>query len=241
VENSVRVLVVSPTYDEIDNIERHVTAVLARPSEPDVLIVDDGSPDGTGDRVRELAAAHPGRVHLVERAGKQGLGSAYLAGFGWALDRGQWDVVVQMDVDGSHDPVSVDDLLARTADADLVLGSRYVPDGRVADWPWHRRALSTSGNRYARTVLGLPIRDLTGGFKAWRTELLRDLDLDEAMAEGYAFQIETTVRAVQLGAVVAEVPIVFRDRQFGESKMAPGIALEAVTAVWHVRRRRTRV
>ena len=237
----MRVLVVSPTYDEIENIERHVTAVLARPSAPDVLIVDDGSPDGTGARVRELAAAHPGRVQLIERAGKQGLGSAYLAGFRWALDRGRWDVVVQMDVDGSHDPVSVDDLLAGTGDADLVLGSRYVPAGRVADWPWHRRALSTIGNAYARTVLGLPIRDLTGGFKAWRADLLRELDLDDAIAEGYAFQIETTVRAVQRGAVVTEVPIVFRDRQFGESKMAPAIAVEAVTAVWQVRRRRTRV
>ena len=237
----MRVLVVSPTYDEIDNIEGHVTAVLARPSAPELLVVDDGSPDGTGARVRELAAAHPGRVHLIERSGKLGLGSAYVAGFGWALAEGRFDVVVQMDVDGSHDPASIDDLLARTADADLVLGSRYVPGGAVADWPWHRRALSSYGNLYARTVLGVAVQDLTGGFKAWRTALLGELDLDVATSEGYAFQIETTFRALQLGAVVAEVPIVFRDRQLGESKMAPSIAAEAVTAVWQIRRRRARV
>ena len=237
----MRVLVVSPSYDEIENIGAHVTAVLARPSAPDVLVVDDGSPDGTGARVRELAAAHPGRVHLIERAGKLGLGSAYVAGFGWALAQGRWDVVVQMDVDGSHAPAALDDLLARTTDADLVLGSRYVPGGRVADWPWHRRALSSCGNLYARTVLGVGVQDLTGGFKAWRTSLLAELDLDVATSEGYAFQIETTFRAVQLGAVVVEVPIVFRDRQLGESKMAPAIAVEAVTAVWQIRRRRARV
>jgi dolichol-phosphate mannosyltransferase len=238
VENSsVRVLVVSPSYDEIENIGAHVTAVLARPSAPDVLVVDDGSPDGTGARVRELAAAHPGRVHLIERAGKMGLGSAYVAGFGWALAQDRWDVVVQMDVDGSHDPAALDDLLAATADADLVLGSRYVPGGAVADWPWHRRALSAYGNLYARTVLGVGVRDLTGGFKAWRTSLLGRLDLDGATSEGYAFQIETTSRALQLGAVVVEVPIVFRDRRLGESKMAPAIAVEAVTAVWRIRRR----
>jgi dolichol-phosphate mannosyltransferase len=241
VECSVRVLVVSPTYDEIENIGAHVTAVLARPSAPEVLVVDDGSPDGTGARVRELAAAHPGRVHLIERSGKLGLGSAYVAGFGWALAQDRFDVVVQMDVDGSHDPASVDALLAATADADLVLGSRYVPGGAVADWPWHRRALSSFGNLYARTVLGVGVQDLTGGFKAWRTSLLGRLDLDVATSEGYAFQIETTSRALQRGAVVVEVPIVFRDRQLGESKMAPGIAVEAVTAVWQIRRRRVRV
>ena len=237
----MRVLVVTPTYDEIDNVGAHVTAVLAWPSQPEVLVVDDGSPDGTVARVRELAAAHPGRVHLIERSGKLGLGSAYVAGFGWALAEGRFDVVVQMDVDGSHDPAAIDDLLARTEDADLVLGSRYVPGGAVADWPWHRRALSSFGNLYARTVLGLPLQDLTGGFKAWRTSLLGEVDLDEATSEGYAFQIETTSRAVQLGAVVVEVPIVFRDRQLGESKMAPAIAVEAVTAVWQIRRRRARV
>lgn len=234
----MRVLIVTPTYDEVDNVVRHVTAVLGRPVVPDLLIVDDGSPDGTGAAVSELAGVHPGRVHLLERPGKSGLGSAYLAGFGWALDQGHWDVVVQMDVDGSHDPRSIDDLVATTARADLALGSRYVPGGRVEDWPRRRRLLSRAGNVYARAVLGVRPRDLTGGFKAWRIDLLKSLDLDAVLAEGYAFQIETTVRALDLGADVVEVPIVFRDRQQGVSKMRAGIAAEAVTAVWRIRRAR---
>jgi dolichol-phosphate mannosyltransferase len=234
----VRVLVVTPTYNEVENVAAHIRAVLGQPTAPDVLIVDDGSPDGTGARVEELAAAHPGRVDLMERAGKQGLGSAYVAGFRWALEQRRWDVVVQMDVDGSHAPAAIGDLVAVTSVADLVLGSRYVAGGRVADWPWHRRALSGFGNRYARMVLGVPIRDLTGGFKAWRVDLLKSLDLDALTVEGYAFQVETTVRAIRLGARVVEVPIVFRDRQHGESKMDTAIAAEAVTAVWRIRGRR---
>jgi dolichol-phosphate mannosyltransferase len=237
----VRVLAVSPTYDEAGNVERHVTAVLGRPTAPDVLVVDDGSPDGTGDLVRGLMAAHPGRVHLLERSGKQGLGSAYVAGFRWALQEPRWDVVVQMDVDGSHDPQSIDALVAATADADLVLGSRYVPGGRVADWPVSRRALSWVGNLYARRVLGVRIRDLTGGFKAWRVDLLKSLDLAAMTVEGYAFQIETTYRSVLLGASVCEVPIVFRDREHGESKMDTAIAAEAVSAVWRIRRKDARL
>jgi dolichol-phosphate mannosyltransferase len=228
---------VSPTYDEAENVDRHVSAVLARPAAPDVLIVDDGSPDGTGALVRELGRAHPGRVHLIERAGKQGLGSAYVAGFRWALEQDRWDVVVQMDVDGSHDPAAIDALLSEIPRADLVLGSRYVPGGRVEDWPWRRLALSWFGNRYARTVLRVGIQDLTGGFKAWRVDLLTSLDLGLTTVEGYAFQIETTFRSLQRGARVVEVPIVFRDRQLGESKMDAAIAGEAVSAVWRIRRR----
>jgi dolichol-phosphate mannosyltransferase len=231
----LRVLVVTPTYDEIDNIARHVRAVLAQPVRPDVLVVDDSSPDGTGAAVRALADERPGRVHLLERPGKEGLGAAYVAGFGWALDRGSWDVVVQMDADGSHEPAAIGDLVAATARADLVLGSRYVPGGRVEDWPARRRALSSFGNLYARTVLGTGLRDLTGGFKAWRRQLLADLGLDTVSAEGYAFQVETTSRAVSLGARVVEVPIVFRDRQLGSSKMRGAIAVEAMGAVWRIR------
>jgi dolichol-phosphate mannosyltransferase len=233
----VRVLVVTPTYDEVDNVAGHITAVLGRPMTPDVLIVDDGSPDGTGARVRELAAAHPGRVELIERAGKQGLGSAYVAGFRWAVEQGRWDVVVQMDVDGSHDPRAVDGLVAALDQADLALGSRYVRGGRVEDWPWRRLALSWFGNLYARTVLRVGVRDLTGGFKAWRVDLLKSLDVGLTTVEGYSFQVETTFRALHLGARVVEVPIVFRDRQFGESKMDAAIAREAVGAVWRIRRR----
>jgi dolichol-phosphate mannosyltransferase len=231
----VRVLVVTPTYNEVENVAGHIEAVLGQPTAPDVLIVDDGSPDGTAARVEELASAHPGRVDLMERAGKQGLGSAYVAGFHWALEQRRWDIVVQMDVDGSHDPAAIGDLVAATSGADLALGSRYVAGGRVADWPWQRRALSGLGNHYARTVLRVPIRDLTGGFKAWRVDLLKSLDLGALTVEGYAFQVETTFRAIQLGARVVEVPIVFRDRQHGESKMDRAIAAEAVTAVWRIR------
>jgi len=231
----VRVLVVSPTYNEIENVARHVEAVLARPSRPDVLVVDDSSPDSTGAKTRELAAAYPGRVELLERPAKQGLGRAYVAGFRWALDQDRWDVVVQMDVDGSHQPESLDALVTATEKADLVLGSRYRPGGRVEDWPWRRRALSRYGNRYAQAVLRVPVRDLTGGFKAWRIGLLATLGVDGLAAQGYAFQIETTYKALRLGARVTEVPIVFRDRQYGVSKMHAGIAREAVVAVWAIR------
>lgn len=234
--NTVRVLVVTPTYNEADNVRPHVEAVLARPARPDVLVVDDGSPDGTADIVRELAQEHPGRVELLERSGKQGLGTAYVAGFNRALREGRWDVVVQMDVDGSHDPRAIDALLAAIEDADLVLGSRYVPGGQVADWPWSRRTVSWVGNLYARTVLRAPVRDLTGGFKAWRTDLLTRLDVDSFEANGYGYQIETTYRALQAGARVVEVPITFRDRELGESKMNTGIAVEAVSAVFRIRR-----
>jgi dolichol-phosphate mannosyltransferase len=231
----VRILVVTPTYNEAENVRQHVEAVLARPARPDVLIVDDGSPDGTADLVRALAEEHPGRVELLERSGKLGLGTAYVAGFRWALAQDRFDVIVQMDVDGSHDPRAIDDLLAAIAEADLVLGSRYVPGGAVANWPWSRRTVSWVGNLYARTVLRTKTRDLTGGFKAWRTELLARLDVDSFAANGYGYQIETTYRALQAGARLVEVPITFRDRELGESKMNTGIAVEAVSAVWRIR------
>jgi dolichol-phosphate mannosyltransferase len=232
----VHILVVTPTYNEAENVRQHVEAVLARPARPDVLVVDDGSPDGTGNLVRALAAEHPRRVELLERSGKLGLGTAYVAGFRWALAEGRWDVIVQMDVDGSHDPQAVDDLLKAIENADLVIGSRYVPGGAVANWPWSRRTVSWVGNFYARTVLGTRMRDLTGGFKAWRTDLLTRLDVDSFEANGYGYQIETTYRALQAGARVVEVPITFRDRERGESKMNTGIAVEAVSAVWRIRR-----
>jgi dolichol-phosphate mannosyltransferase len=231
----VRILVVTPTYNEAENVRRHVEAVLSRPARPDVLVVDDGSPDGTADIVRALAAEHPGRVELLERTGKLGLGTAYVAGFKQALALGRWDVIVQMDVDGSHDPAAIDDLLAHMNGADLVIGSRYVPGGKVENWPWSRRTVSWVGNLYARTVLRTALRDLTGGFKAWRTDLLGRLDVDSFAANGYGYQIETTYRALQAGARVVEVPITFRDRELGESKMNTGIAVEAVSAVWRIR------
>lgn len=233
---TVRTLVVTPTFNEAENVRQHVEGVLARPSAPDVLVVDDGSPDGTADLVRALAQEHPGRVELLERAGKLGLGTAYVDGFRWALAQQRWDVIVQMDVDGSHDPRAIDALLAAVEEADLVLGSRYVPGGAVANWPWSRRTVSWIGNLYARTVLRVGVRDLTGGFKAWRTDLLTRLDVDSFEANGYGYQIETTYRALQAGARLVEVPITFRDRERGESKMNTGIAVEAVSAVWRIRR-----
>jgi dolichol-phosphate mannosyltransferase len=233
----VRTLVVTPTYNEAENVRRHVEEVLARPSRTDVLVVDDGSPDGTATIVRNLAEEHPGRVDLLERSGKLGLGTAYVAGFRWALAQHRWDVIVQMDVDGSHAPNAIDDLLAHMNGADLVIGSRYVPGGKVENWPWSRRTVSWVGNLYARTVLRTPLRDLTGGFKAWRTDLLDRLDVDSFAANGYGYQIETTYRALRAGARIVEVPITFRDRTLGESKMNTGIAVEAVSAVWRIRLR----
>jgi dolichol-phosphate mannosyltransferase len=231
----VSVVVVLPTYNERDNIERTVTAVLARDSHPTVLVVDDSSPDGTGDLVRQLATDNPGRVELFERPGKAGLGRAYAAGFAHVL-AGEADIVVQMDVDGSHDPADIDRLVAALDHADLALGSRYVAGGDVSGWSRKREWLSRGGNTYARLLLGSSLRDLTGGFKAWRAELLRSLDVASTASDGYAFQIEMTMRAVRAGARVVEVPIIFRDREMGQSKMSGRIAAEALLGVPGMRR-----
>jgi dolichol-phosphate mannosyltransferase len=231
----VSVVVVLPTYNERENVERTVAAVLACRSQPDVVVVDDSSPDGTGELVRELVAAEPDRVELFERPAKEGLGRAYAAGFEHVL-LGDHDIVVQMDVDGSHDAADVDRLVAALDDADLALGSRYVPGGDVSGWTKGREWLSRGGNTYARVLLGSPLRDLTGGFKAWRAELLREVDAAGTASDGYAFQIEMTMRAVRRGARVVEVPIVFRDREVGQSKMSGRIALEALLGVPGMRR-----
>ena len=234
----MRTIVVLPTYQEAENIARVLGEVLASPVRPDVLVVDDSSPDGTGDIVRRLAAELPaGRVRLLTRATKDGLGAAYRAGFAQALALGH-DVVVQMDADGSH-PVSALEPMAAAveAGADLVLGSRYVPGGAVDPrWPWHRRLLSRGGNVYARLLLGSRITDFTGGFKMWRAELLRRLDLDALTATGYAFQIQTTLAACELGARTAQVPILFTERTHGSSKMSRAIVAEAMGAVLRMRR-----
>ncbi len=229
------VVVVLPTYNERDNIERVVLAVLDLPCKPDILVVDDSSPDGTADLVLQMAAKYPARVDLLKRPRREGLGRAYVAAFNQVLDGGRHDVLVQMDVDGSHRPDDVTRLLEELAHADLVMGSRYIPGGRVDGWPLHRLLLSRGGNLYARTMLGLALRDLTGGFKAWRLPLLGRLDLATVQSGGYAFQIETTHRAVRSGATVREVPIVFRDRELGHSKMSSRIAREAITTVLRLR------
>ena len=220
-----------PTYNEAENLERIVRAALPRLAEaspePHVLVVDDGSPDGTGEIADRLAGELP-EVEVLHRAAKQGLGRAYLAGFRHALDRGA-ERVIEMDADFSHDPADLPRLLRE--DADLVLGSRYVRGGGVEDWGLFRRALSRGGSLYARAVLGVPIRDLTGGFKCFRRATLEGIDYANTHADGYGFQIELTYRAYRAGYRVREIPIVFRDREQGTSKMTARIALEAIWKV----------
>jgi dolichol-phosphate mannosyltransferase len=234
---------VIPTYNEAATIVALVEAALVElhrhaPGAPRVLVVDDASPDGTGRLADALAARRPGEVEVLHRPGKAGLGTAYLAGFARALAGGAGRVL-QMDGDGSHDPADLGRLLAATAPpggADLALGSRYVPGGGVRDWGPLRRALSRGGSAYARLVLGLPQRDLTGGLKCWRASALRALDLPAVRSQGYAFQVELTYRAVRAGLRVVEVPIVFADRRAGSSKMTPRIAVEAALLLPRLRR-----
>ena len=223
-----------PTYNEAENIEPIVDAVLAvlgraAPGAHRILIVDDGSPDGTGEIADRLAAGH-GAVEVLHRTEREGLGPAYLAGFAYALERGA-QFVMEMDADFSHDPADLSRLLAAARSADLVLGSRYVPGGGVADWGVGRQLVSRGGSLYARLVLGLKVRDLTGGFKCFRREVLEAIDLPTVRSLGYGFQVELTDRAVQAGFRVVEVPIIFRERVFGSSKMTWRIAAEAALLV----------
>ncbi len=228
---------VIPTYDEADNIEAIVSAALERlPPSRRVLVVDDSSPDGTGEIADRLAAADPA-VAVIHRPAKDGIGPAYIAGFGAALAGGARRVA-QMDADFSHDPADLPRLLEGLERSDLVLGSRYVDDGGVADWGPLRRAISRGGSAYARALLGVGIHDLTGGFKAFRREVLEAIDLDSISTAGYAFQVETTYRAIRAGFRVAEVPITFHDRRVGESKMSGHIVLEAALRVPAMRLRR---
>jgi dolichol-phosphate mannosyltransferase len=224
------VWVVVPTYNEAETIEPVVRAVRdAVPAPRRILVVDDSSPDGTGEIAGRLAAEHED-VSVLHRRRKLGLGPAYLAGFRVALDGGA-GLVVQMDADFSHDPAELGKLLEATRDADLVIGSRYVPGGRVTDWGHGRLAVSRGGSRYARAVLGLGIHDMTSGFKCWRRDALEALELDTVRSQGYAFQVEMTYRACRAGFRVVEVPITFRDRRVGDSKMTGSIMLEAA---WRV-------
>jgi dolichol-phosphate mannosyltransferase len=233
---------VVPTYNEAENIERFVRTVLpplaAAASEHHVLIVDDGSPDGTGE-IAERLAAELEPVQVLHRSEKNGLGRAYVAGFERALAEGA-QLVMQMDADFSHDPRSIPSLIAAAHDADLVLGSRYVAGGGVQDWGLGRRLLSRGGSWYARTILGVPVRDLTGGFKCFRRHVLERLSPSAFDTAGFGFQIETTYRAIQAGARVREVPIRFRDRQAGVSKMSPRIVVEALGRVLALRLRGSR-
>jgi dolichol-phosphate mannosyltransferase len=229
-----RALVVVPTYNEKDNIARLIETVLAQDPRLDMLIVDDGSPDGTGAIVDEVAAENP-RVHAIHRAQKLGLGTAYLAGFKWALER-DYAFIFEMDADFSHDPAHLPQFLESIRDADLVLGSRY-RNGKVTvvNWPMARLILSYSANIYARAVTGLQLFDATGGFKCFRRKVLESIDLADVRSNGYAFQIEMSFRAWRKGFKLVEIPIVFVDRTEGESKMSKRIVREAVWMVWRLR------
>ncbi|MCH1882340.1 polyprenol monophosphomannose synthase [Agrococcus sp. ARC_14] len=237
----MRVVVLVPTYNELEALPVTMDHLLQAAPEVEVLVVDDSSPDGTGELADRMAAADP-RVDVLHRSAKEGLGAAYLHGMRVALERGA-DVVVEFDADGSHPAEAVPRMLAalRRADgsgADLVIGSRWVPGGGIVDWPWHRQAISRLGNLYARVLLGSPVQDMTAGCRAYTAELLRRIPLDQVRSQGYCFQIDMTRRAHEVGATVAEVPILFRERELGSSKMTPGIVREALTSVtgWAVGR-----
>jgi dolichol-phosphate mannosyltransferase len=223
----VKAVVCLPTYNERENLEQIVSALADK--DVSVLVIDDNSPDGTGELADRLAAEH-GFVRVLHRERKEGLGPAYLAGFRRALDDGA-ELVLEMDADFSHDPADVPRLIRSAGDADVVLGSRYVKGGSIADWGRLRRFVSAGGSLYARLVLGVPVHDLTGGFKCIRREVLEALDLDAINSRGYAFQIETTYRALRAGFRVVEVPIAFADRERGGSKMSRRIVLEAIWKV----------
>ncbi|MEZ0334449.1 MAG: polyprenol monophosphomannose synthase [Gemmatimonadales bacterium] len=232
---SERALVVLPTYNERVNLPLIVPQILEQDPRIEVLIVDDNSPDGTGQLADELAAADS-RVHVMHRAEKAGLGKAYLAGFRWALDRG-YDFVLEMDADFSHDPKFLRQLLAAAKDADLAIGSRYRAGVNVINWPISRLLLSIGANQYARWVTGLPLTDSTAGFKCFRREVLESIDFEKVRSNGYSFQIEMSFRTWKKGFRLVEVPIVFTDRMEGQSKMNKRIVREAIWMVWWLRLR----
>ncbi|MEV2200848.1 polyprenol monophosphomannose synthase [Streptomyces fradiae] len=227
---SEAVLVIIPTYNEADNVAAIVSRVRASVPRAHVLVADDNSPDGTGKIADELADSDD-RVHVLHRAGKEGLGAAYLAGFAWGIERG-YDVLVEMDADGSHQPEELPRLLdALDGGADLVLGSRWVPGGKVVNWPRSREFLSRGGSLYSRTLLGVPIKDVTGGYRAFRRRTLEGLGMDRVASQGYCFQVDLAWRTVKAGFKVVEVPITFVERERGDSKMSRAIVVEAL---WRV-------
>nr|WP_294694501.1 polyprenol monophosphomannose synthase [uncultured Friedmanniella sp.] len=232
-----RTLVIIPTYNELENLPLIVGRVRASVPDVDILVADDNSPDGTGDLADELAAGDD-HVHVLHRAGKEGLGAAYLAGFRWGLAQG-YDVLVEMDADGSHQPEQLPRLLAALATADLVLGSRWVPGGSVVNWPLSRKVLSRGGNLWTRIALGIPIQDATGGYRAFRKETLQGLGLEDVASAGYCFQVDLAWRALKAGFTVVEVPITFVEREHGVSKMSRRIVVEALllTTLWGLKHR----
>jgi dolichol-phosphate mannosyltransferase len=234
----VRVLTIIPTYNEIESLPRTLDRLRAVAPATDVLVVDDNSPDGTGAAADAVAAAD-GAVHVLHRQGKEGLGAAYIAGFRWGLDAG-YDVLVEMDADGSHQPEELQRLLdALDRGADMVKGSRWIRGGKVVNWPLHRKLLSLGGSLYSRILLGVQVKDITGGFNAFRAETLKKIDLESVESVGYCFQVDLTWKTLKAGLDVREVPITFVEREFGDSKMSGGIVLESIILVtkWGLRSR----
>ena len=227
------VLIIVPTYNERENLPRLLETISGVLPEAHVLIVDDASPDGTG-KIADARAAEDDRIHAIHREGKLGLGTAYLAGFEWALAR-DYTYIFEMDADFSHDPAALPRFLDAARDADLVLGSRWIPGGGIVGWPIHRKMISKFGSLYARTVLGVDVRDLTGGFKCFHRRVLQAIGLETVRTIGYGFQIELTFRALQQGFKIVEIPIQFTDRIAGKSKMSANIFSEAAAMVWKLR------
>lgn len=229
----MRKLVVIPTYNEIENMKKLLPELMQLQAEFDILVVDDSSPDKTADFVNEFILQNS-RVHLLQRSEKNGLGKAYLAGFKWGLDR-KYNVIVEMDADFSHRPVDLVTLLKSIETQDVVIGSRYVPGGATVNWGFIRKLISKGGSLYSRLILGFPVNDWTGGFNAWKAEVLEKINLSSIQSNGYSFQIELKYKAQKQGFKVLEVPIVFEDRQVGQSKMSLKIVLEAFYKVWLIK------
>lgn len=233
-KNSAKTLVLVPTYNEYENIRPLLAAIHQENPSVDVLVIDDSSPDGTGQLVTEISRQDP-RIHLLSRAKKQGLGRAYIAGFNWGLEKG-YEILVEMDADFSHRAVDLKSILARFAgDVDFVVGSRYVSGGRTVNWGIMRKIISRGGSLYSRLILGFPLNDWTGGFNAWTRKSLEAIGLDRVTSNGYSFQIELKYRALKAGCRGVESPIVFEDRRVGQSKMSFKIVLEAFYRVWQIR------
>jgi dolichol-phosphate mannosyltransferase len=229
----MKTLVIFPTYNEKENIAAIVAAVLSKLPELHILVVDDGSPDGTGNIVKDMMGKN-NKIHLIENQGKGGLGKAYLQGFRWALDHG-FDACVQMDADFSHRPIDLVELVKALKNNDFVIGSRYVEGGATTNWAWYRKLISLFGSFYSRIILGYPVNDWTGGFNGWNRRVLEKLKLDEVRSEGYSFQIEMKYRGLKNNFKVKEVPITFDERREGASKMSLRIVIEAFYRVWQIR------
>lgn len=232
-----KTLIIIPTFNEIDNIERMLTTIFSKYPEISILVIEDGSPDGTANVVKRLMSNNT-NLHIIERKGKLGLGTAYVTGFKWALERG-FDFVFEMDCDFSHDPDAIPDLLSAAQTNDLVIGSRYIDGIRIINWPFKRLLLSYGASIYTRIITGIPIFDTTGGFKCFTNKALKALDLNQIISNGYSFQLELNYKIWAKGLKIKEVPIIFYERRDGQSKMSGGIIFEAVFAVFRLRLKKT--